>query len=210
MPRPGDLPEGLLRNLARKNALEISDRRFDDDVERLMRMLEKVLTGAEARAQLPEPFQRLNVRPEPVVVPQVEPKERASVAPTSKFNGLYFSKDHEWIKVEGNVGTVGISNHAQEQLGDIVYIDLPRKGESIAAHDSFGAVESVKAVSELFCPVSGEIIEINDDLNDAPERVNQSPYEDGWMIKVRMNNPADLETLLTRAEYDDFTRMESY
>lgn len=210
MPRSAELPEGLLRNLARKNALEISDRRFDDDVDRLMRILEKVLTGAEARAQLPEPLQRLNVRPGPILVPQVETKEPAPVAPTDKFNGLYFSKDHEWIKVEGNVGTVGISNHAQELLGDIVYIELPRKGHTIAAHDSFGSVESVKAVSELFCPVSGTIIEINENLNDAPERVNQSPYEDGWMIKVSMNNPADVEALLTRSEYDDFTRMESY
>src|SRR4029079_12785424 len=173
----------------RKNALEITDRRFDDDVERLMRRIDKVLTGAEARAHLPEPYQHLNVRPEPLpladvvtstpIPPQTletkppaetlsrpEPGERVS-----KRDGLYFSKDHEWIKVEGTIGTIGISNYAQNALGDIVYIELPRKGDSYSPNDSFGAIESVKAVSELFCPVSGEIVSINEALTDEPERV---------------------------------------
>jgi len=122
---------------------------------------------------------------------------------------LHYSKDHEWIRVEGNVGVVGITDHAQEALGDVVYVELPKAGEEFAAHESFGSVESVKAVSEVFTPVSGAITEANDSLQDEPEKVNQDPYGEGWMIKIKMKNPGEVDSLLTAAEYEDFTKAET-
>jgi glycine cleavage system H protein len=122
---------------------------------------------------------------------------------------LHYSKDHEWIRVEGNVGVVGITDHAQDALGDVVYVELPKAGDEFAAHESFGSVESVKAVSEIFTPVSGEITEANDSLQDEPEKVNQDPYGEGWMIKIKMKNPGEVDSLLTAAEYEDFTKAES-
>src|SRR5919106_6214030 len=99
---------------------------------------------------------------------------------------LHYSKDHEWIRVEGDTGTIGITDHAQHSLGDVVYVELPKIGESFSAHEPFGSVESVKAVSELFTPVSGEILEVNESLHDAPEKVNSDPYGGGWMIRIRI------------------------
>ena len=122
---------------------------------------------------------------------------------------LHYSKDHEWIRVEGNIGVVGITDHAQDALGDVVYVELPKSGDEFAAHESFGSVESVKAVSEIFTPVSGEITEANDSLQDEPEKVNQDPYGAGWMIKIKMKNPGEVDSLLTAAEYEDFTKAES-
>lgn len=122
---------------------------------------------------------------------------------------LHYSKDHEWIRVEGNVAVVGITDHAQEALGDVVYVELPKAGDEFAAHESFGSVESVKAVSEVFTPVSGEITEANDSLQDEPEKVNQDPYGDGWMIKIKMKSPGEVDSLLTGAEYEDFTKAET-
>ncbi|MEP6706600.1 MAG: glycine cleavage system protein GcvH [Pyrinomonadaceae bacterium] len=122
---------------------------------------------------------------------------------------LHYSKDHEWIRVEGNVGVVGITDHAQDALGDVVYVELPKAGDEFAAHESFGSVESVKAVSEIFTPVSGEITEANDSLQDEPEKVNQDPYGAGWMIKIKMKSPGEVDSLLTAAEYEDFTKAES-
>jgi len=122
---------------------------------------------------------------------------------------LHYSKDHEWIRVEGNIGIVGITDHAQDALGDVVYVELPKAGDEFAAHESFGSVESVKAVSEIFTPVSGEITEANDSLQDEPEKVNQDPYGAGWMIKIKMKNPGEVDSLLTAAEYEDFTKAES-
>jgi len=122
---------------------------------------------------------------------------------------LHYSKDHEWIRVEGNLGVVGITDHAQDALGDVVYVELPKAGDEFAAHESFGSVESVKAVSEIFTPVSGEITEANDSLQDEPEKVNQDPYGAGWMIKIKMKNPGEVDSLLTAAEYEDFTKSES-
>ena len=122
---------------------------------------------------------------------------------------LHYSKDHEWIRVEGNIGVVGITDHAQDALGDVVYVELPKAGDEFAAHESFGSVESVKAVSEIFTPVSGEITEANDSLQDEPEKVNQDPYGEGWMIKIKMKNPGEVDSLLTAAEYEDFTKAES-
>lgn len=119
---------------------------------------------------------------------------------------LHYSKDHEWIRVEGEIGVVGITDHAQHELGDVVYVELPKAGEEFAAHESFGNVESVKAVSEIFTPVSGEIAEVNEALQDEPEKVNTDPYGDGWMIKMKLKNPGEVDSLLTAAEYEDFTK----
>jgi len=122
---------------------------------------------------------------------------------------LHYSKDHEWVRVEGDTAVVGITDHAQEQLGDVVYVELPKAGEEFAAHESFGSVESVKAVSEIFTPISGRVSEVNDSLNEEPEKVNSDPYEAGWMIKITMSNPGEVDSLLTAAEYEDFTKAES-
>ena len=116
---------------------------------------------------------------------------------------LHFTKDHEWIRVEGEVGTVGITGFASEQLGDVVHVQLPRVGEKFAAHDTFGEVESVKTFSELYTPVSGEIIEVNEQLADAPELVNTSPYGDGWMAKMKLSDASEIDKLLTSKEYED-------
>lgn len=122
---------------------------------------------------------------------------------------LHYSKDHEWIKVEGDIGTIGITDHAQHALGDVVYVELPKAGESFSAHEAFGSVESVKAVSEIFTPVSGEVTEVNEGLQDEPEKVNTDPYGDGWMARIRMSNPGEVDALLSAAEYEDFTKAET-
>ena len=122
---------------------------------------------------------------------------------------LHYSKDHEWARVEGDTAVVGITDYAQNSLGDVVYVELPKAGEQFAANESFGSVESVKAVSEVFSPVSGEIASINESLNDEPEKVNQDPYVEGWMIRVKMSNPGEVDSLLTAAEYEDFTKGET-
>jgi glycine cleavage system H protein len=122
---------------------------------------------------------------------------------------LHYSKDHEWVRVEGNVAIVGITDYAQDSLGDVVYVELPKVGDDFAANESFGSVESVKAVSEVFSPVSGEIVGINEALADTPEQVNQDPYAGGWMIRVQLSNPGEVDSLLTAAEYEDFTKAES-
>lgn len=122
---------------------------------------------------------------------------------------LHYSKDHEWVRVEGDVAVVGITDYAQNSLGDVVYVELPKAGEEFAANESFGSVESVKAVSEVFSPVSGTVAEVNDALDDEPEKVNGDPYGEGWMIKVRMSSPGEVDSLLTAAEYEDFTKAET-
>ena len=122
--------------------------------------------------------------------------------------GLYYSKDHEWLKVEGDTGTVGITDHAQAALGDVVYVELPKVGEKFGAHDVFGSVESVKAVSEMYFPVAGEVTGVNESLNDEPEKVNTDPYGDGWMVRVRLTSLGDVDSLLSPAEYEDFIKSE--
>ena len=117
---------------------------------------------------------------------------------------LQYSKDHEWLRVEGDTGTVGITDHAQGSLGDVVYVELPKDGEKFSAHDTFGSVESVKAVSELFLPVAGEVTEVNESLTDEPEKVNSDPYGDGWMLRVRLSNRGEVDSLLNAAEYEDY------
>lgn len=121
---------------------------------------------------------------------------------------LHYSKDHEWVQVEGDGAIVGITDFAQNSLGDVVYVELPKVGEEFAAHESFGSVESVKAVSEVFSPVTGAITEVNNSLNDEPEKVNNDPYGEGWMIRIKMQNPGEVDSLLTAAEYEDFTKAE--
>ena len=123
-------------------------------------------------------------------------------------DNLHYSKDHEWLRVEGDTAVIGITDHAQEQLGDVVYVELPKVGDEFAGNDAFGSVESVKAVSEIFTPVSGKISATNDSLNDEPEKVNKDPYGDGWMIKMTVKNPGEVDSLLTAAEYEDFTKAE--
>ena len=117
---------------------------------------------------------------------------------------LHYTKDHEWIRVEGETGTVGITDFAQEQLGDVVHVQLPRVGEKFEAHTHFGEIESVKTFSELFTPASGEVIEINAALEDAPELVNTEPYGGGWMIKLKLAAPSEIDRLLSSIEYEDF------
>jgi glycine cleavage system H protein len=119
---------------------------------------------------------------------------------------LHYSKDHEWVRVEGDTAVIGITDYAQDSLGDVVYVELPKEGETFAANESFGSVESVKAVSEVFSPVSGTISGINESLSDEPEKVNGDPYGEGWMIRVKMSNPGEVDSLLTAAEYEDFTK----
>ena len=123
--------------------------------------------------------------------------------------GLYYSKDHEWLRVEGDTGTVGITEYAQNSLGDVVYVELPKPGETFAAHDTFGSVESVKAVSELFLPVGGEVTEVNGSLNDEPEQVNNDPYGAGWMVRVKLAARGEVDSLLSAAEYEDYIKSES-
>jgi glycine cleavage system H protein len=119
---------------------------------------------------------------------------------------LLFTKEHEWLRLADNVATIGISDHAQKELGDIVYVELPKPGVKFAAGESFGNVESVKAVSELFMPVSGEVTEINENLGSAPEKINEEPYGAGWMIRVRLSNQSETADLMSPEDYDDYTK----
>ena len=122
---------------------------------------------------------------------------------------LHYSKDHEWVRVEGKTAVVGITDYAQDSLGDVVYVELPKVGEEFSANEPFGSVESVKAVSEVFSPVSGDVVGANEALADEPEKVNQDPYGEGWMIRIEMSNPGEVDSLLTAAEYEDFTKGET-
>lgn len=122
---------------------------------------------------------------------------------------LKFTSGHEWIRVEENVVTIGITDFAQDQLGDIVFVELPEGGESVEKGDTFGVVESTKSVSDLFAPISGKVIETNDPLLDSPEVINEDPYGEGWMIKVQMKNPDDIEPLLDAKGYQKYLEEES-
>jgi glycine cleavage system H protein len=115
-----------------------------------------------------------------------------------------YTKEHEWILVEGGVATIGITDHAQKELGDIVYVDLPQPGDAVAAGKTMGSVESVKAVSDIYSPVTGDVAEANTALNDAPEKVNADPHGAAWMVKVKMSNPAEINDLMTAAEYQSY------
>lgn len=116
-------------------------------------------------------------------------------------NNLKYTKDHEWVMVDGDVATIGITDFAQSELGDIVFVDISSQGDNLAAHEVFGTVEAVKTVSDLYMPVSGEVIEVNGDLDSAPESVNIDPYGAGWMVKVKMSNPSEVDGLMSQADY---------
>ena len=117
-------------------------------------------------------------------------------------SNLKYSNDHEWVSVEGNIATVGITDFAQSELGDIVFLDITCEGETLAAGDLFGSIEAVKTVADALMPVSGKVIEINPDLESAPESVNKDPYGAGWLIKVEMTNPSEVDSLLDAAAYE--------
>jgi glycine cleavage system H protein len=114
---------------------------------------------------------------------------------------LKYTKDHEWVRVEGDVAVIGITDFAQHELGDIVYVEIETIGETLSQEEVFGSVEAVKTVSDLFMPVSGEILELNEELESNPELVNTDPYEGGWMVKVKLTNAAELDTLLSADDY---------
>ncbi|HEY4683778.1 MAG TPA: glycine cleavage system protein GcvH [Candidatus Acidoferrales bacterium] len=119
---------------------------------------------------------------------------------------LRYTKDHEWIKIEGNMGTVGITDYAQHELGDIVYVGLPKKGEHFEAHGIFASVESVKAVSDVYCPAAGTVMEVNEALVNAPERINADPHGEGWLIKLELDKRAAGQDLLTAPEYEEYIK----
>ena len=116
---------------------------------------------------------------------------------------LKYSKEHEWVKVEGNIATIGITDFAQNELGDIVFVELPEVDDEVSEGETFGSVESVKTVSELYSPVSGKIIEINEELEDEPEAVNESPYEKAWMVKVELSDDSELDALMDANGYQE-------
>lgn len=122
---------------------------------------------------------------------------------------LRYTKEHEWVRVEDGTGTVGITDYAQDQLGDIVYVKLPEIGTTVRQMEPFGEIESVKAVSDLYSPVSGEVVEVNAELEERPELVNLDPYGRGWMIRVRLSDPSELERLMTADEYDAYVAEEA-
>ena len=120
------------------------------------------------------------------------------------MSDLRYTKEHEWIRLDGDVGTVGISNFAQEQLGDVVFVDLPEIGKTVASGDEAAVIESVKAASELYAPVSGEVVEVNNTLNDTPELVNSDPTGEGWFIKIRLSKADEVQALMDEAAYTAF------
>ncbi len=122
---------------------------------------------------------------------------------------LRYTKEHEWVRVDDGIGTVGITDYAQDQLGDVVYVDLPSPGKQLSQLAVFGEIESVKAVSELYAPVSGEVVESNGALADKPELINESPYSEGWLMKLRLGDESEVEKLLTADQYSDFVEREA-
>jgi glycine cleavage system H protein len=121
---------------------------------------------------------------------------------------LRYTKEHEWVGLDGDVATVGITDHAQEELGDIVYVELPKPGAKVEKGKTLGSVESVKAVSDVYSPVSGEVVEVNETLADAPERINQDPHGEAWLVKIRVSAPGDASELLSAAEYETYIAAE--
>jgi glycine cleavage system H protein len=118
---------------------------------------------------------------------------------------LQYTRSHEWVRTEGDTATIGITDHAQDELGDIVFVELPEEGATFDAGDSFGTVESVKAVSDLYTPVGGEVVEVNEALNDSPEMINEDPYGEGWIVKIQVSGEADL---LSASDYEQFLEEE--
>jgi glycine cleavage system H protein len=119
-----------------------------------------------------------------------------------------YSKEHEWVRLEGDIGTVGITFHAQNELGDIVYADLPKPGTMVERGKAMGSVESVKAVSEIYSPVSGQVVEVNETLAAAPEKLNQDPHGEAWLVKIRVSAPSEIDALLSAADYQSYVGAE--
>jgi glycine cleavage system H protein len=119
-------------------------------------------------------------------------------------DNFHYTKEHEWVSVEGDIGTIGITDHAQHELGDIVYVDLPKVGAMAAQGKTIGSVESVKAVSDIYSPVSGEVLEINEALTEKPEKLNEDPHGAAWLVKVRLSAPGEIKNLLTAADYRSY------
>jgi glycine cleavage system H protein len=122
---------------------------------------------------------------------------------------LFYTKEHEWARREGNIIVVGVSSYAQDSLGDIVFVELPKIGESLSQNDTFGVVESVKAVSDLFSPVSGKVLEINETVTKSPELINQDSYGEGWLIKLSMSDDSELHNLMNAVEYEEYLNEEA-
>jgi glycine cleavage system H protein len=123
-------------------------------------------------------------------------------------SNLHYTKEHEWVRVEQDIGVVGITDHAQKELGDIVYVDLPKVGSTVEQGKSLGSVESVKAVSDIYAPVSGEVIEVNDELATAPEKLNEDPHGAAWLVKIRLSKPDQVMQLLSAADYQAYVGAE--
>ena len=121
---------------------------------------------------------------------------------------FFYTKEHEWIRVDEEIGTIGITDHAQKELGDIVYVELPKPGEHVAAKESFGTVESVKAVSEIYSPVSGEVAAVNTKLQNNPEMLNSDPHGEAWLVQVRLSDRSEIEKLMTADEYEAYIQKE--
>ncbi len=119
-----------------------------------------------------------------------------------------YTKEHEWVRVEGDTGVVGITDHAQEQLGDIVYVDLPKPGTRVEQGKTLGSVESVKAVSDIYAPVSGEVLEVNDTLATSPEKLNADPHGDAWLVKIKLSAPGEIQQLLSAGDYQNYVGAE--
>ncbi len=117
---------------------------------------------------------------------------------------FYYTKDHEWLRIDGKNATIGITEFAQKQLGDVVYVELPQAGAQLEFHQSLGVIESVKAVSDIYSPVSGEVIEVNEQLNDSPELVNEDPHGKGWIIRLKIKDEGELDKLMSVSEYENF------
>ena len=124
-------------------------------------------------------------------------------------SGLKYSREHEWVKVEGNIALIGITDFAQDELGDVVYVELPDVGTELEANNTFGVVESVKAVSDLYSPITGTVTEVNERLNDEPELVNSEPYDEAWMLRIEMSDASEVDGLLGADEYKSFVEEES-
>jgi glycine cleavage system H protein len=121
-----------------------------------------------------------------------------------------YARTHEYVHLEGDVATIGITDYAQKELGDVVFVELPAVGSQLEAADELGSIESVKAVSELFAPVTGEVVEVNEALKEKPELVNTDPYGDGWMIKVKLSDPSEFDELMSAEEYEEYVETESH
>ena len=122
---------------------------------------------------------------------------------------IKYSKEHEWIKVSGNIAIIGVSDYAQDQLGEVVFVELPDEGEEFEKGDAFGVIESVKSVNDIYAPISGRIVEVNDPVADSPEIVNEDPYGEGWLVKIEMTDPKELADLMSAKDYEAYIKEES-